>query len=122
VIEGAATGFDGILMTIIPGQTPCYRCLYPAPPEDGTLPNCNDVGILGMVTGIIGTAQALEAVKLILGMGETYSGRLLTFDAVHAGFRQIQWSRRPDCPLCGDHPTIRELEEYPVHCKVKTVV
>ena len=78
VVEGAAVGYDGVLLTIVPGRTPCYRCLYPAPPADGVLPTCIDTGILGMTAGIIGTVQALEAIKLVLGLGETVSGRVLT--------------------------------------------
>ncbi len=119
VIEGAATGYDGILMTIIPGKTPCYRCLYPMPPADGVMPTCSDVGILGMVTGIIGSIQALEAVKIILGLGETVSGRILTFDALTTSFREVKWRRRQECPLCGKNPTIKELVQYEVKCKLK---
>jgi adenylyltransferase/sulfurtransferase len=118
VIEGAATGYDGLLMTIIPGKTPCYRCLYPVPPEDGVLPTCSDTGILGMVTGIIGTTQALEAIKLILGIGETVSGKILIFDALKTNFREVPWSRRVDCPLCGAEPSIHDLVEYKIHCKI----
>lgn len=119
IIEGAATGYDGILMTIIPGKTPCYRCLYPMPPADGVLPTCSDTGILGMVTGIIGSVQALEAIKIILGLGETVSGRILTFDALTTRFREVNWSRRDQCPLCGKNPSIKELVQYEVKCKIK---
>lgn len=121
IIEGAATGYDGILMTIIPGETPCYRCLYPTPPEDGVLPTCSDTGILGMVTGIIGSVQALEAVKVVLGLGETVSGRILTFDALTTDFREVKWARREQCPLCGKNPTITELEHYEIKCKIKGI-
>lgn len=121
VIEGAATGYDGILMTIIPGKTPCYRCLYPMPPADGILPTCSDTGILGMVAGIIGSVQALEAVKIILGLGETVSGRILTFDALTTGFREVKWARRDECPLCGKNQTITELIQYEIKCKSKSI-
>ncbi len=121
IIEGAATGYDGILMTIIPGKTPCYRCLYPVPPEDGVLPTCSDTGILGMVTGIVGSVQALEAVKVVLGLGETVSGRILTFDALTTNFREVKWSRREQCPLCGKNPTITELVQYEIKCKIKGI-
>lgn len=121
VVEGAAVGYEGILMTVIPGVTPCYRCLYPEPPADGVLPTCSDTGILGMVTGIIGTMQALEGVKLLLGLGETISGRLLTFDARRSGFREIPWRRRPECPLCGEYPRIDHLIEYEIQCQAKRV-
>lgn len=109
VVEGAVSDYDGILLTIIPDRTPCYRCLYPMPPEDGVLPASSDTGILGPVAGIIGTAQALEAIKLILGIGETVSGRILTFDGLKTSFQEIPWGRRPACPLCGDEPTIHEV-------------
>lgn len=121
VIEGAAVGYDGILMTIIPDQTPCYRCLYPLPPEDGVLPSCSDTGILGMVTGVIGSIQALEAVKVLLGLGQTVSVRILTFDALRTSFREVPWPRRPDCPLCGPNPSIRELVSYKIECKTKLI-
>jgi adenylyltransferase/sulfurtransferase len=121
LIEGAAVGYDGILMTIIPDKTPCYRCLYPLPPEDGALPSCSDTGILGMTAGIIGTAQALEALKFIVGVGETASGRILTFDALKTTIRAVPWSKRPDCPLCGEKPSINELVEYRIKCKSKEI-
>ncbi len=121
LVEGAAVGYDGILMTIIPGKTPCYRCLYPMPPEDGVMPTCSDEGILGAVTGIMGSIQALEAIKLIVGVGETVSGRILTFNALTTEFRNVNWTRRDNCPLCGKEPTIKELVEYEVKCKLKTM-
>lgn len=122
LIEGAVVGYDGILMTIIPGRSPCYRCLYPQPPADHVLPTCGDTGILGMVAGLIGTAQALEAVKLIVGMDGTLSGRILTLDALRTSFREIAWSRRPSCPLCGEKPSVTGLIEYEIKCKPKNVV
>jgi molybdopterin-synthase adenylyltransferase len=119
LIEGAATGYDGVLMTIIPDKTPCYRCLYPMPPEDGVLPTCSDTGILGVTAGIIGVTQALEAIKVILGIGDTISGKILTFDALSIGFRAVPWSKRDECPLCGRNPSIVELIEYEIKCKFK---
>ncbi|WHH57653.1 HesA/MoeB/ThiF family protein [Petroclostridium sp. X23] len=121
LIEGAVLGFDGILMTIIPDQSPCYRCLYPMPPQDGVVATCNDTGILGMVTGVIGSMQALEAVKVVLGIGETLSGRILTFEGLDMDIREIPWERRHDCPLCGQNPTVTELVEYEIKCKSKLV-
>lgn len=121
VIEGAVVGYDGILMTIIPDQTPCYRCLYPEPPEDGVLPTCNNTGILGMTAGIIGTVQALEGIKVILGIGETVSGRILTFDALQTSFREVPWKKRLECPLCGEKPTINRLVEYQIKCKIADI-
>lgn len=121
LIEGAVLGFDGILMTIIPGQSPCYRCLYPMPPQDGVLPTCSDVGVMGMITGTIGSLQALEAVKVILGIGQTLSGRILTFDGLGLGFREVEWKKRSSCPLCGENPSVKELVQYEIKCKVKDI-
>jgi len=119
IIEGAATGYDGILMTIIPDETPCYRCLYNYPPEDGKLNSCSDEGILGAITGIIGATQALEAIKVLTSLGELVSGRILLFDALKTGFREVKWKKRDECPLCGKNPTIKELVEYEIKCKIK---
>ncbi|MDK2800473.1 MAG: molybdopterin-synthase adenylyltransferase [Clostridiales bacterium] len=119
LIEGAVLGFDGILMTIIPDRSPCYRCLYPMPPQDGVVPTCNDTGILGMITGTIGSLQALETVKVLLGIGETLSGRILTFDGLNLSVREVPWKKRQACPLCGENPTIKELVEYEIKCKSK---
>lgn len=119
LVEGAAVGFDGILMTILPEKSPCYRCLYPQPPADGIMPSCADTGILGMITGTIGSLQALEAVKTILGIGETLSGRLLTFDGLTSCFREINWQKKKNCPLCGENPTIKELQQYDLKCRLK---
>lgn len=120
VVEGAVIGFEGILTTIIPDQSPCYRCFYPAPPEDGVMPTCSDSGILGAITGTIGSLQALEAVKVLTGAGETVSGRILTFDGLNMEFRSVGWKKRKTCPLCGDEPVIKELAEYEIKCRLKT--
>ncbi len=121
LVEGAAVGLDGILMTIIPDKTPCYRCLYPYPPEDGVLPTCSDVGILGAVTGVVGSMQALEAIKLVTEIGENIVGRILTFDAMASSFREVKWARRDSCPLCGKEPKITELVQYEVKCRLKGI-
>jgi adenylyltransferase/sulfurtransferase len=121
LIEGAAIGFDGIAMTILPGKTPCYRCLYPMPPADGTIPSCADTGILGMVTGVIGSIQALETVKVILQIGQILDGRLLTFDGLGLNFMEIKIDKNIDCPLCGKEPTITELVQYEIKCKTKKI-
>lgn len=120
VVEGAVIGFEGILMTVIPDQSPCYRCLYPMPPEDGVVPTCSDQGILGMVAGVVGSMQALETVKVLLGIGKTLSGRILVFDGLQSSFREIGWEKRSGCPLCGQNPTIKDLVRYEIKCKVKT--
>lgn len=119
LIEGAAVGLDGILMTIIPGKSPCYRCLYPEPPQEGVVATCSDTGILGPITGTIGSLQALEAIKVIAGIGETLSGRFLMFDGLGLNFHQIPCNKREDCPLCGNNPTIKALVRYDITCKLK---
>jgi adenylyltransferase/sulfurtransferase len=108
LIEGAVLGFEGILMTILPDQSPCYRCLYPAPPDNGAIPSCSEAGILGMIAGTIGSLQALEAIKVLLGIGDTLTGRIITFDGLGSIFREIPWPKRASCPLCGENPTIKE--------------
>ena len=119
LIEGAVLGFEGILMTILPGQSACYRCLYPAPPEDGAIPTCSEAGILGMVAGTIGSLQALEAVKVLLKAGDPLTNRIITFDGLSLNFREIPWPKRASCPLCGDNPTIQQISEYIIHSKPK---
>ncbi len=116
LIEGAVTGFDGLLMTIIPDRSPCYRCLYPAPPKDGILPSCANLGIIGAAAGMLGSLQAMEAIKLVLDTGHTLSGRVLFFDGLNMQFNEIQLDKNPECPLCGSNPTIKDLELYEVKC------
>jgi adenylyltransferase/sulfurtransferase len=95
---------------------PCYRCLYPEPPPPGAVPSCAEAGVMGVVPGVIGCLQATEAVKLILGAGDSLLGRLLVFDALAARFRELRVRRDPACPVCGDCPTIRELADYEALC------
>lgn len=116
LVEAGAIEFEGIVMTIIPQKGPCYRCLYHEVPRDGVIPKCTDNGILGMVTGVIGSVQALEAVKIILNIGRNLSGRVLTFDALNLKFRDITWTKRDTCPLCGKNPSIKELKMYDIKC------
>jgi len=96
----------------------CYRCLYPAPPPPGLVPSCAEGGVLGVLCGIIGSLQALEAIKLILGTGEPLINRLVFFDALTLEFRQVKTRRDPECPVCGDHPTITDLIDYHEFCGV----
>jgi len=96
---------------------PCYRCLHPDPPPAGLIPSCAEGGVLGVLPGIIGTIQATEAIKILTGLGETLAGRLLLYDALRMRFREIALARDPDCPVCGTHPTIRELVAYDRVCE-----
>ena len=101
LVEAAVLGFSGMLMTIIPPKTPCYRCLYPNPPKEGAVPSTAEVGIMGMVPGIIGSLQALEAVKVLLGIGSSLGGRVLFFDGLGLGFEEMRLERNPGCAVCG---------------------
>ena len=113
LISAAVLRFDGQLSVFKPHQSgPCYRCLHPAPPPPGLIPSCGEAGILGAVTGVMGTLQATEALKEIMGVGESLSGRLLLWDALSARMRTIRLPRDPACPLCGDHPTITDLSAH----------
>ncbi|OGO79227.1 MAG: adenylyltransferase [Clostridiales bacterium GWB2_37_7] len=121
LVEGAVVGFIGTLMTIIPDVSPCYRCLNHLPPQDGTVPSCADEGILGAVAGIIGTMQALEAIKILLGVGEVLTGRLWFFDGLTMEIEEITLDRSEDCQLCGVNPVIKELVSYEIKCKRKII-
>jgi molybdopterin/thiamine biosynthesis adenylyltransferase/rhodanese-related sulfurtransferase/molybdopterin converting factor small subunit len=109
--EGQATVFG------YPGG-PCYRCLYPEPPPPGLVPSCAEGGVLGILPGLIGIVQATETVKLILGAGEPLVGRLMLYDALAMRFRELKLRRNPDCPVCGDHPTITKLIDYQEFCGI----
>jgi adenylyltransferase/sulfurtransferase len=110
--EGQATVFG------YPGG-PCYRCLYPEPPPPGLVPSCAEGGVLGVLPGIMGSIQAMETIKLILGAGEPLVGRLLLFDALAMRFRELKLKRNPDCPMCGDHRTITKLIDYEEFCGIR---
>lgn len=110
--------FDGQLFTILPGRGPCYRCLFRTPPPAGLIPSCEEAGILGAVAGVMGTLQAVEALKILLGTGETRA-RILLFDAGTTEFREVAVRRDPDCPVCSDHPTITELREEGEVCEIQ---
>lgn len=107
LIEAAVQGFSGMVMTIVPGKTACYRCLHPTPPSDGAVPSSADVGIMGMVPGVIGSLQALEAVKVLLGAGSTLGGRVMFFDGLEPRFEEMRLERDPACPVCGGQPARR---------------
>jgi adenylyltransferase/sulfurtransferase len=115
-IYGSVFRFEGQVSIFATAEGPCYRCLYPEPPPPGLVPSCAEGGVLGVLPGIIGTIQATEALKRILKAGESLAGRLLILDALEMKFREIRVRRDPECPVCGDHPTIRELQDYEQFC------
>jgi adenylyltransferase/sulfurtransferase len=115
LIDGSILMFDGQATTYIPGKG-CYRCLYPAPPPPGLVPSCAEAGVLGAMCATIGSIQATEVLKLILGVGEPLVNRLMLYDALSLEFRIVKVRRDPECPLCGDNPTISELIDYEVFC------
>jgi len=117
LVDGSILIFDGQATVFIPGQG-CYRCLFPSPPPPGMVPNCAEAGVLGALTGLVGSIQATEALKLILGIGESLSSRLLLIDALSMNFREVKIKRNPACPLCGDNPTVTELIDYEVFCGI----
>jgi molybdopterin-synthase adenylyltransferase len=120
LISGSIFRFEGQLTTIKPHQGyPCYRCLYPEPPPAGLVPNCQEAGVLGVLAGTIGVLQASEAIKEILGIGETLADRLLIYDALEMKFRKVSRPKDPDCPLCGINPRITNLGgDYNVTCTI----
>ena len=118
---GSIFRFDGQASVFATKGGPCYRCLYPEPPPPGLVPSCAEGGVLGVLPGIVGTIQATEAIKLILGAGETLAGRLLLFDALAMEFRTVKLRRDPECPICGDHPTITALIDYEQFCGIAPV-
>jgi molybdopterin/thiamine biosynthesis adenylyltransferase/rhodanese-related sulfurtransferase/molybdopterin converting factor small subunit len=115
---GSIFRFDGQASVFATKGGPCYRCLYPEPPPPGLVPSCAEGGVLGVLPGIIGTIQATEAIKLIIGAGETLIGRLLLFDALKMTFRTLKLQRDPACPVCGDHPTVTSLIDYEQFCGI----
>src|SRR5574341_691933 len=117
-VYGAIFRFDGQASVFDARRGPCYRCLYADPPPPALVPSCAEGGVLGVLPGIIGSIQALEAMKLILGAGETLTGRLLLFDALKLKFRELTVTRDPDCPVCGTHPPVTALIDYEAFCGV----
>jgi adenylyltransferase/sulfurtransferase len=115
-VYGSIFRFEGQASVFATKDGPCYRCLYPEPPPPGLVPSCAEGGVLGILPGIIGTIQANETVKLIIGIGEPLIGRLLLFDAMKMKFRELKLRRNPDCPVCGEHRTITELIDYEAFC------
>jgi adenylyltransferase/sulfurtransferase len=118
-IYGSIFRFEGQASVFAPHLGgPCYRCLYPEPPPPGMVPSCAEGGVLGVLPGIIGCIQATEILKLALGKGSSLVGRLLLFNALDMKFRELKLRRDPECPLCGEHPTIKELVDYEMFCGI----
>src|SRR5579871_494939 len=117
-VYGSIFRFEGQCTVFAYPGGPCYRCLYPEPPPPGLVPSCAEGGVLGILPGMIGIAQATEVVKLILGAGEPLVGRLLLYDALAMRFRELKLRRNPECPVCGDHPTITKLIDYEQFCGI----
>ena len=115
LVYGSIFRWEGQVSVFASGG-PCYRCLFADPPPPGLVPNCAEGGVVGALPGIIGSLQALEAIKLILGAGETLTGRLLLFDGLRMTFREVTLRRDPDCPICGTAPTVTELMDYDLFC------
>jgi molybdopterin/thiamine biosynthesis adenylyltransferase/rhodanese-related sulfurtransferase len=116
VVHGSIFRFEGQVTVFKPHEGPCYRCLFPQPPPPELAPSCAEGGVLGVLPGVIGSLQANEALKLALGIGDSLAGRLMLFDALSASFTEVAIRRDPECPVCGDHPTITEYVDYVEFC------
>jgi adenylyltransferase/sulfurtransferase len=118
-VYGSIFRFDGQCTVFAPHLGgPCYRCMFPEPPPPGMVPSCAEGGVLGVLPGVIGVIQAIEAIKLIIGIGEPLTGRLVHFDALKLKFREFKLRRDPKCPVCGDNPTITDLVDYEQFCGI----
>jgi adenylyltransferase/sulfurtransferase len=117
LVYGSVYQWEGQASVFLPGpNTPCYRCLFPEPPPPGTVPSCAEGGVFGVLPGIIGSIQAVEAIKLVLGVGESLAGTLVLYDAMRNEFTSVKLRWDPDCPVCGKHPTVTELIDYEAFC------
>jgi adenylyltransferase/sulfurtransferase len=117
-VYGSIFRFEGQAAVFYAREGPCYRCLYPEPPPPGLVPSCAEGGVLGVLPGIIGMIQATEAVKLIMGIGDSLVGRLMLYDALEMRFRELKLRKDPACPICGEHPTVTQLIDYDAFCGV----
>ena len=117
-VYGSIFRFEGQASVFYAKEGPCYRCLYSEPPPPGLVPSCAEGGVLGVLPGVIGTIQATETVKLIIGQGEPLIGRLLLYDALEMSFRTLKLHKNPACPVCGEHPSVTELIDYDAFCGV----
>ena len=117
-VYGSIFRFEGQASVFAATDGPCYRCMFPEPPPPGLVPSCAEGGVLGILPGVVGTLQATEAIKLILGVGESLVGRFLLFDALKLRFRELKVRKDPDCPVCGEHPTVTQLIDYEQFCGI----
>ncbi len=115
-VYGSIFRFEGQLSVFHAAEGPCYRCLFPEPPPPGLVPSCAEGGVLGILPGTVGAMQATEAIKLILGIGDSMIGRLLLYDALNMEFTEVKLRKNPDCPVCGENPTVTELIDYEQFC------
>ncbi len=116
LVYGAIYRFEGQVAVFHHAGGPCYRCLFPKPPDPGAVPNCAEAGVFGVLPGVVGSLMAAEVIKLILGVGEVLAGRLLLYDALAASFRTVRFPRNRNCPVCGDAPSVTELIDYEAFC------
>src|SRR3954466_3527565 len=118
-VYGSIFRFEGQASVFATEDGPCYRCLYPEPPPPGLVPSCAEGGVLGILPGLVGVMQATEVIKLILGKGDPLIGRLLLIDSLGMKFRELKLRKNPNCPVCGTHPTVRELIDYNQFCGIR---
>jgi len=116
LVDGAIWQFEGQATVFYPPQGPCYRCLFPEPPPPGAVPSCAEAGVLGVLPGLVGCVQALEAIKLILGQGTPLIGRMMHFETLASEVRILKLRRDPKCLVCGEHPTVTKLIDYEMFC------
>jgi molybdopterin/thiamine biosynthesis adenylyltransferase len=109
--HGGILHFIGQTMTVKPGESACYRCIFPEPPPSGAIPTCAQAGVIGVLPGVMGSIQATEAVKFLIGLGDLLTGRLLIYDAEGMDFRSVPVKKNPRCPVCGENPTILQLRD-----------
>ncbi len=119
IVHGSIFQFEGQVTVLYPGKGPCYRCIFREPPPEGLAPSCQEAGVFGVLPGIIGTIQAVEAIKVLLDIGEPLIGTLLLFNALTMEFQRVKLRKDPDCPVCSENPTITELMDYEEFCEVR---